>query len=74
MKDELLLSVIQELDTQLGNIKHENSYVDCVESLLKLRNNLITKHKPNPDLDWTIQNKKAIDTINFFNWTVIYKK
>jgi len=73
MDTSLLYSIIQELDNQLGNVKLHYSNAETVKHLLELRNQIIQKHNPPEDIDWTIQNKNALNVIKHFEWNIIWK-
>lgn len=73
MDTQTLRSIIDELDEQLGKINPNSSDKKAVERLLTLRNNIILKHKPDPSIDWTIKNKKALEVISSFQWVLDWK-
>ncbi len=69
----MLRSIIQELDESIGRIKLDPEGQTTLSKLLELRNSMLLKYRPDPNLDWTITNKQTLNVLNYFNWTVIYK-
>ena len=68
MNTETVYSIVQELDYQISQVEKHKLNKTAVEHLLDLRNRLITKYMPDPNVNWTIRNKKALGVINFFNF------
>lgn len=73
MNTETVHTVIEELDHAIGQLNYESSNEVALTKLLELRNKLLLKYKPDPNVDWSIKNKKAQDVLKHFKWTTIYK-
>lgn len=73
MDSDTLYSVIQELDSKIGQLKCCSGNEKTLSSLLELRNNLLIKYKPNCSFDWSIINKQAQQVLMHFKWTAVYK-
>jgi hypothetical protein len=73
MDTENLYSIIQELDSAIGKLSFDKKDQEALCKLLELRNNLLIKYKPDPNIDWTIKNKRAQKILTHFQWTAIYK-
>ena len=73
MNTETVHTVIEELDNAIGQLNCESSNEIALSRLLELRNNLLLKYKPDPNVDWSIKNKKAQHVLRHFKWTAVYK-
>lgn len=73
MNTEAVHTVIEELDHAIGQLTCESSNEVALTRLLELRNNLLLKYKPDPNVDWSIKNKKAQYVLKHFQWTAVYK-
>ncbi len=73
MDTESLYSVIQELDSAIGKLSFDKKDQEALHRLLELRNNLLLKYRPDPNVDWTIKNKKAQKLLAHFQWTPVFK-
>jgi hypothetical protein len=73
MDTENLYSVIQELDSAIGKLSYEQKDQEALRRLLELRNNLLLKYRPDPNVDWTIKNKQAQKVLKYFKWDKIWK-
>lgn len=59
---------VHEIDEQLSILVKKRTPIDQLKVLLELRNKIILKHKPSPEIDWTIRNKKVLAYIQKENW------
>ena len=73
MNTETVHTVIEELDNAIGQLTCESSDEVALSRLLELRNNLLLKYKPDPNVDWSIKNKKAQYVLKYFKWDKIWK-
>ena len=73
MNTETLYTIIQEIDYEISLTAKHPSNRPVVECLIGMRNRLILKYKPDPSVDWTIQNKKSLKRIKEFDWEVQWK-
>ena len=71
MNTETVHTVIEELDNAIGQLTCESSHEVALSRLLELRNNLLLKYKPDPNVDWSIKNKKAQHVLKYFKWDKI---
>jgi hypothetical protein len=74
MTSEAVFTVVQMLDKQLAKVELNESSRSAARHLLELRNQLMIVYKPDPTIDWTIQNKKALKVLNFFDWEMKWIK
>jgi len=70
MTTEQVWSTIEEIDQQLVVLISSAATIDQVKPLLNLRNKIILKYRPSPELNWKIQNKKVISFLKKQNWHV----
>ena len=63
--------VIDLIDKQLCSIELKPHNKIVVNNLLELRNNILLKLKPDPNVDWTIKNNQLL---KFFNKEIQWVK
>lgn len=74
MNTESIFTVIQHIDNQISDVELNESNRSAVQHLLELRNKFMVVYKPDPKIDWTIKNKKALKAIKFFDWKIKWIK
>jgi hypothetical protein len=72
MTTESLYTFIQELDHQLEQLDSKE-FQSKFEPLVKLRNHLILKYRPCPELNWEIKNKRVLKLIKKANWELQWR-
>lgn len=73
LTNNLLYSIVQDLDEQISKIQLHNSSEAAIKHLLELRNNIIQKYEIDFPGKWTIQNPKAQKVLKFFGWELAWK-
>lgn len=71
MNTEIIHTVIQHIDNQLCKVELKDTNKCAIDHLFELRNNILLKYKPNPNLNWTFKNKKLL---KFFSKEVKWVK
>ena len=61
---------VREIDNHLEELIDKNTPLNELKSIIDLRNKLLLKHKPSPDLDWTIQKQTILNFLKKENWHV----
>ena len=72
MTTEEVYAVVQEIDKQLELI-NSKVFQNKFEPVVELRNRLILKYKPDPNLNWEIKNKRIIKALKKANWELVWR-
>ena len=73
MTTEEVFSFVKEIDEQLALLTKENFDAHKFIPLVELRNKIILKYRPCPELNWEIKNKKVITMLKKANWHVQWR-
>jgi uncharacterized protein with HEPN domain len=73
MTTEEVYAVVVEIDEQLASLTKEDFGNKKFVPLVELRNKLILKYRPCPELNWEIKNKKVLSMLKKVNWHVQWK-
>jgi len=68
MQLDELFWIIQSIDKQIGNASAE-----AATSLLLLRNEIMRRFKPDNDLDWSIKDREAQQTLKKIKWVEVFE-